>query len=281
MIGRSSAGMAVGFAVLVLGAAASVSAAAQDKTAGVPNLLGPWQNGNNFKLRPEPTGPKPIGDLAGYVHIDRGVDANGKDYSGNNWVGDYNSPVLTPWAAAIMKKEADLAIKGTDPFWAATFCYPFGPNALLQPQPVIFMQTPREITIEYERDNQIRHVYLDVPHSKNPKLSWYGESIGHYEGDTLVIDTIGFNGKSFVDRYGTPYSEQLLLIERYRASPDGRTMQAEVTYDDPKAYNAPWKALINYRLGRNLPTEMACAESAVDPVTGKLNAIPIAQKAGF
>ena len=281
MIGRSSAGMAVGFAVLVLGAAASVSAAAQDKTAGVPNLLGPWQNGNNFKLRPEPTGPKPIGDLAGYVHIDRGVDANGKDYSGNNWVGDYNSPVLTPWAAAIMKKEADLAIKGTDPFWAATFCYPFGPNALLQPQPVIFMQTPREITIEYERDNQIRHVYLDVPHSKNPKLSWYGESIGHYEGDTLVIDTIGFNGKSFVDRYGTPYSEQLHLIERYRASPDGRTMQAEVTYDDPKAYNAPWKALINYRLGRNLPTEMACAESAVDPVTGKLNAIPIAQKAGF
>src|SRR6266576_701905 len=78
----------------------------------------------------------------------------------------------------------------------AAFCYPFGPTVLLQPEPVVFLQTPKKITIEYQRDHQVRRVYLNVPHSKNPKPSWYGESVGHYEGDTLVVDTIGFNGKA-------------------------------------------------------------------------------------
>ncbi len=152
---------------------------------------------------------------------------------------------------------------------------------MLQPEPVVFLQSPDKITIEYQRDHQVRRVYLNVPHSKNPKPSWYGESVGHYEGDTLIVDTIGFNGKAFIDRYGTPYSEQLHMIERYRVNPDGKSMQAEVTYDDPKAYTTQWKALIRYRLGRDLPQEVACAESPVDPVTGKMYEIPIAAKPDF
>src|SRR6185437_13338364 len=239
------------------------------------------QNANNFKLIAAPSSPHPVDDLAGHPHHERGVDANGHDVSTNAYVGDYTSPLLTLWASAILKKEAELSIKGTDPFWAATDCYPFGPTALLQPEPVAFLQTPDKVTIEYQRDHQVRHVYLNVPHSKNPKPSWYGESVGHYEGDTLVVDTIGFNGKSFIDRYGTPYSEQLHLIERYRASPDGKTMQAEVTYDDPKAYTSQWKARINYRRGRDLPVEVACAESVLDPATGKMNPIPVAEKPDF
>jgi hypothetical protein len=273
-------GIGAAFAAIAF-AAAAAPAEPEGASGAIPDLLGPWQNANNFKLIAVPASPKPIDDLAGYPHHERGVDANGKDYSTNAYVGDYTSPLLTPWASAILKKEAELSIKGTDPFWAATLCYPFGPTALLQPEPVAFVQTPDKVTIIYQRDHQVRHVYLNVAHSKSPKPSWYGESVGHYEGDTLVVDTIGFNGKSYVDRYGTPYSEQLHLIERYRMSPDGKNMQAEVTYDDPKAFTAQWKSLIKYRRGRDLPVEVACAESAVDSFTGKLNPIPVAEKSDF
>jgi len=282
MVVRSVAvNVAGAMAAFYLITASSIVLAADAAPAKIPDLLGPWQNLNRFKLAPAPTGPKPIGDLAGFVYRARGEDAKGNDTSGNYWVGDYNSPLLSPWGAAIMKKNADLAMQGKDPFWPATFCYPFGPTALLQPQPVIFLQQPNEVTIEYERDHQVRHVYLDVPHSKNPKPSWYGESVGHYEGDTFVVDTIGFNGKAFLDRYGTPYSDQMHIIERYKASPDGRTMQVDVTYDDPKAFNQQWNAVIRYRKGQEMPTEEVCAESAVDPISGKLYPIPVAVKPDF
>lgn len=276
-------------AMAIAGAAAAsilVSAPlaiAADSDAGkIPNLLGPWNNMNRFKLRPAPTGPKPIGDLPGYTHVDRGVDKNGQDFSGNYWVGDYTNPILTPAGAAVMKVNAENAEKEHDPFWPATFCYPFGPTMLLQPQPVIFLQQPDKITIIYERDHQVRHVYLNVPHSKNPKPSWYGESVGRYEnGDTLVVDTIRFNAKAFLDRYGAPYSDQLHLIERYKVSPDGNAMQVDVTYDDPKMYKEKWDSMIRYRKGKAFPSEEVCAESAKDPVTGKLNPIPVAAKPDF
>ena len=62
----------------------------------------------------------------------------------------------------------------------------------------------------------MRHIYLNVPHSENPKLSWYGELVGHYEGDALVIDTVGFNDKTFIDNFRTPHSDKLHTIERLR-----------------------------------------------------------------
>lgn len=264
--------------------ALSPLAMAADSTPGkIPNLLGPWQNLNRFKLAPMPgEAYQPVSDLAGYHHMDRGVDAKGNDYSGNWYVGDYTNPILSAAGSAILKKNAEAAEKEHDPFWAATFCYPFGPNAVLQPQPVVFLQEPDKVTIIYERDHQVRHVYLNVPHSQNPKPSWYGESVGRYEGgDTLVVDTIGFNAKSYVDRYGTPYSDQLHMIERYKVSPDGKAMQLDVTYEDPKMYAHSWDAMVRYRKGNAMPTEEACAESAVDPVEGKLNAIPVAAKSDF
>ena len=261
---------------------ASLAIAADSESGKIPNLLGPWNNLNRFKLRPAATGPQPIGDLPGYTHVDRGVDKNGQDFSGNFWVGDYTNPLLTPAGAAVMKTNAENAEKEHDPFWPATFCYPFGPTWLLQPQPVIFLQEPDKITIIYERDHQIRHVYLNVPHSKNPKPSWYGESVGRYEnGDTLVVDTIGFNAKAFLDRYGAPYSDQLHMIERYKVSPEGNAMEVDVTYDDPKMYTEKWSEVTRYRKGKAFPSEEVCAESAEDPVTGKLNPIPVAARSDF
>jgi hypothetical protein len=181
-----------------------------------------------------------------------------------------------------MKKGNDEVLAGKVAFTWNSSCMPGGVPGFMGfggPNPTYFLQTSKQVVIIHSE--QFRHVYLDVPHSENPKPSWYGESVGHYEGDTLVVDTIGFNGKAFIDRYGVPYSEQLHMIERYRVSPDGKAMQAEVTYDDPKAYTTQWKALIRYRLGRDLPVEVACAESPVDPVTGKIYEIPIADKPDF
>lgn len=262
--------------------AAPVAIAADSDAGKIPNLLGPWNNTNRFRLKPAPTGPKPIGDLPGHTHVDRGVDAKGQDFSGNYWVGDYTNPILTATGAAALKISAENAEKEKDPFWPATFCYPFGPTDVLQPQPLIFLQEPDKIAMIYERDHQVRHVYLNVPHSQNPKPSWYGESVGRYEnGDTLVVDTVGFNAKAFLDRYGSPYSDQLHMIERYKVSPDGNAMQVDVTYDDPKMYKEKWHSLIGYRKGRAFPTEEVCAESAEDPVTGKLNPIPVAAKPDF
>jgi hypothetical protein len=271
--------VATALGVLVL---ATGTAIAANEENSPPNFLGPWQTENNFLLMPAATGPKPVSSLAGHVHVRRGVDpVTGKDTSGTGYVGDYTNPLLTKWAADKMKPESELAIKGTDPFWAASDCWPFGPNAVLQPQPVIFVRQPNKITIVYERDHQFRQVYMNVPHSKTPKPSWYGESVGHFEGDTLVIDTIGFNGKSRIDRYGTPYSRQLHMIERYHMTPDGKQLIGNITYDDPKAFTSQWSAVVKYRKARALPQEQACAEETVDQFTGKPVPLPIAKKADF
>ena len=201
-------------------------------------------------------------------------------------VADLNNEAaknVMPWAVEALKQQNALVLANKNGETRQARCWETGvPDIHEAPWELYFIQTPTEVVmILGGPGQQIRRVYLNVPHSKNPKPSWYGESVGHYEGDTLVIDTIGFNGKAFVDRYGTPYSEQLHMIERYRVSPDGKAMQAEVTYDDPKAYTTQWKALIRYRLGRDLPVEVACAESPVDPVSGKVYEIPIAEKPDF
>ena len=85
---------------------------------------------------------------------------------------------------------------------------------------------------------EFRHIYLDVPHSANVKPSWYGESVGHCEGDTLVVDTIGQNLKTFVDAFRTPHSENLHVVERWRLIDGGKTLEVKITVDDPDAFNA-------------------------------------------
>jgi hypothetical protein len=96
-------------------------------------------------------------------------------------------------------------------------------------QPLYFVQTPREVVLVYSSDEQVRHVYLDVPHSANPKPSWYGDLVGHYEGDTLVVDTIGMNDKTFIDAYRTPHTEKLHVVERFRMVDGGKAMQVRIT----------------------------------------------------
>jgi hypothetical protein len=113
----------------------------------------------------------------------------------------------------------------------------------------------------YSNDQQVRHVYLDVPHSANPKPSWYGESVGHYEGDTLVVDTIGLNDKTFVNNFRTPHTDKLHVVERFKLTDNGRVMQVDITFEDPDAFTAPWSVMQRYdRIERPMAEEI-CAEN--------------------
>ena len=112
-------------------------------------------------------------------------------------------------------------------------CYPGGVPEFVTyrrvaPPMVFFVQTPKEILIIWRGDSQVRHLYMNVPHSRNPKPSWYGESVGHFEGDTLVVDTIGQNTKTFVDNYRTPHTDKLRVVERFRIIEGGKRMRIDV-----------------------------------------------------
>src|SRR5262249_51606017 len=129
-------------------------------------------------------------------------------------------------------------------------------------RPFYFLQTPYEVLIVTEYDQQVRRIRMNVPHTTNPKPSWYGESIGRYEGGTLVVDTIGLNDKTFVDNYRTPHTTQLHVVERFVLSNGGKTLEAEISVDDPGAFTTPWSAVQRWRLRENRPmTEVVCAEN--------------------
>jgi hypothetical protein len=123
-----------------------------------------------------------------------------------------------------------------------------------------FVQTSKRVLMIFSGDQQVRHIYLDVPHSEKVKPSWYGESIGHYEGDMLVVDTIGLNDKSFLDNFRTPHTEKLHVVERWRLIDDGERLEVKVRVEDPDAFYQPWSGIIRYNLVRQYMQEEVCAE---------------------
>ena len=115
-----------------------------------------------------------------------------------------------------MKKANDEVLAGKVPFRARERCWPVGVpgfDAYSLVEPFYFYQTTEKVVVIAQNGPEVRHIYLNVTHSKDVKPSWYGESVGHYEnGDTLVIDTIGISAKSFVDNYRTPHTDQLHVL---------------------------------------------------------------------
>jgi len=130
---------------------------------------------------------------------------------------DVNNPNLTDFAKEGLRKVNAAADAGFAMYSRESRCWLTGvPVYLNNPaQPTFFLQSPKQVTMIWQMDQQVRHVYLDVPHSANPKPSWYGESVGHYEGEWLVVDTIGQNTSTFMDNFRTPHSDRLHVLERY------------------------------------------------------------------
>ena len=113
----------------------------------------------------------------------------------------------------------------------------------------------------FDGDMQVRRVYMDVPHSANVKPSWYGESVGHYEGDELVVDTIGLNDKSFVDNYRTPHTEKLHVTEHWKLVEGGSVLEVRIRVEDPDTFYEPWSAVQRFRRVQEPMTEEICAEN--------------------
>jgi hypothetical protein len=128
-------------------------------------------------------------------------------------------------------------------------CLPPGvPRIMLIPFPMQVIQLPGEVIILFEYDHYIRHIYLNRrEHPKELDLTWMGDSIGWWEGNTLVVDTAGLNDKTWLDQVGHPHSDALHVVERIRRI-DRDTLQDDLTIDDPKAYKKPWTGLQVFRL---------------------------------
>lgn len=117
------------------------------------------------------------------------------------------------------------------------------------PYPWRFVQTPTHLFFLYEGNiHSYRQVFMDGrKHPDDPDPTWYGHSVGHWEGDTLVVDTVGFNDKFWFDFVGTPHTEKLHITERF-TRPDLGTLVNEITIDDPGAYSRPFKVTFTARL---------------------------------
>ena len=172
------------------------------------------------------------------------------------WVYAFSleEPPMTAWGEAQYK--AAKPSSGTHPYPLAETndtiyhgCFPPGvPRIFLQPTPMQIMQAPGEVVMLFEYDSMRRQIFTDGrAHDTNLGPSWMGDSIGHWEGDTLVVDTVNFNDKTWIDRIGHPHSDALHLTERIRRINRDHLLD-DITIEDPKAYAKPWTVHLDFRL---------------------------------
>jgi hypothetical protein len=228
-------------------------------SAAEPNFSGFWHRVGDLWFDPidDDDGGKPLARL-------RANRRNAEDI----WAGDYNNPILQPWAREVVKKNAESEMRLEHVYTADDSCWPSGvPQAVNLLDGVQFIQTKDHVVIFYQRDHQVRWIWLNRDHSANPPPSWYGESVGHYEDDTLVVDTIGQKAHkmSVVDPFGTPHTDKIHVIERYQlfSDPFGRGLEVTVEVNDPGAFTMPWKGAAEYREDGSIDqlNEMVCAEN--------------------
>ncbi len=239
--------------LLVASLAADALAQGQAPESAIPNLASVnfgWQSAGGFNFRSVEGKVAPVG--------------RGPSLPGVERLADAENPNLTPWAAGQMRMHNELVKNGHRAFAAQSRCWPGGtPGQLLFLQPVYFVQTPDEVWMIWERDHQVRRIYLNREHSANPKPSWFGESVGRYENGELVVDTVGFieHALSFVDNYTTPHTKDLHVVERFKLMDGGNGLEATVTVDDPGAFKAPWSGMVRWQKVGRVITEWACAEN--------------------
>jgi hypothetical protein len=290
--------------------------------AAIPDFSGIWAHPSFPGFEPLATGPTSVRNRVRRPQV---TAADGRILPPGNGVlvsnparlvGDYTNPILKPAAADVVKKHGEMELAGVVSPTPTIQCWP-------EPVPYIFngvamqmLQQPDKIIFLYPNDHQVRYVRMNGSHPAQVRPSWYGDSVGHYEGDTLVIDTVGVKIGPFamVDFYGTPYTEALHVVERYRlldyeaakeglerdarensrprggadagsaprADYRGEHLQLRFTVEDEGVFTVPWSATITYRRGFEQWREIVCAENKRElALAGRAAAAPTAEKPDF
>ena len=297
--------LTVGAAIAVISAAAlNLPASRAESATPIPDLSGHWAR-PYVGFEPPLSGPGPIVNrsrIRGQSNI-------------NQFVGDYTNPILKPAAAKIVRDHGELELKGLGAPNPSNQCLPMSPPYILQRQEIELLQEKSQITILYNEDHEVRRIRLNAQHPARNMPNWYGDSVGHFEGDTLVVDTIGIKvgPYSMIDSYGTPQSGALHLVERYKlidydagqaaakrserenrrlgsilgngvdVDPEyrGKALQVQFTVEDENVFTVPWSAVSTYWRPSGDWAERVCAENTDDYYAGLNTAIPRANIPDF
>ena len=274
---------------------------ASEGAKSIPDLKGVWLH-TLPGFEPLPSGPTAL------INQSRRENGTGDILKLN---GDYNNPILKPQAAETVKKHGLLGLAGIGDPNPRNQCWPESAPFVFTNGPTEIVQDKDQVLIMYVYDHQVRHVRMNAKHPDHVTPTWYGDSIGWYEGDTMVVDTIGTKvGKySMVDWYGTPHTEALHVVERYRllnpdeakdgfardakqhnvadgmrnTNPRGKYLQLQFTIEDKNVFNMPWTATMTYGSGGDSAVdwvEYACAEN-IQWYSGKDADVPMAKKPDF
>jgi hypothetical protein len=261
-------------------AAAPANVGAQG-AASVPDFSGVWRHGNLPWMVPPASGPGPV--------TNRSRDSGGtSNYS--ELVGDYTNPILQPWAAEVVKKFGERSIAGVTYPNPGNQCWPEPVPFLFKHMAMQMIQRPDKIVMLFNENHEVRYVRMNQPHPAQVTPSYHGDAVGHYEGDTLVIDTVGIRTDHpfpMIDLFGTPFTKALHVVERYRLRdyedvkdelqrgskenwrPAGpynpnykdKYLQVHFTIEDAGTFTTPWTATMIYLRDRNEWPEGVCAEN--------------------
>ena len=267
-----------------------------ESAAPMPNLTGAWARAT-FALEQPASGPGPLRNPG---NVYRGAPA-------------YTSPLLKPEAAKVVRERYESTLAGKPFPTPSSTCWPMVAPLIFRVQGMQLLQHKDQVTFIYMQDHEVRRVRLNAQHPAKVTPSWHGDSIGHYEGDTLVIDTIGVKvgPVSIVDQAGTPYSEALHVVERYRLisyeeakaagernvevngppatnqaaaiDPEyrGNGLQVAFTVVDPNVFNTAWSGFATYSKADDLWTENVCAENTFEYYNNRDSPVPRAERPDF
>jgi hypothetical protein len=304
-------------------ASAPASSGAQS-TPSIPDVSGTWVYPFCCGFASPLSGPGPVTNKSRQLPL---FDAEGLPLpedanvplvsSVEQFVGDYTNPILKPQAADAVKKQGEIELSGVPHPTPRNQCWPEGVPFVFANMGMRLLQQPERLTIFYDHDHQVRYVRMNQPHPAQVTPSWYGDSVGHYEGDTLVIDTVGIKIGPFsmIDWYGTPYTKSLHVVERYRlidyeavkaaeeriakenlhmwlrssgstgltAAPDykGKGLRLQFTVEDEGVFTMPWSATITYWRSFEEWPEQVCAENLHSTYIVRESAVPRADRPDF